>query len=763
MENIYLFMLVALAVLALADLIVGVSNDAVNFLNSAIGSKALSFRVIMIVASVGVAAGAIFSSGLMEVARKGIFNPEMFVFSEIMVIFIAVMITDILLLDFFNTLGLPTSTTVSIVFELLGAAVAMALLKIYTGDATEELIAFINVSKATQIVLGIFLSIVFAFSIGAIVQYISRLFLSFHFQEKPKWMSALFGGMALTAITYFIIIKGIKGTPYAGETLPLLGGMTLGEFAETELITVSSIGLVFWTLISMIWVRFWDIYKMIIAVGTFSLALAFAGNDLVNFIGVPIAAWQSYQSWLASGIAPELFSMGGLAAKVATPTIFLFIAGLVMVLTLWTSTKAKKVVKTTIDLSRQDKTEERFESNALSRGLVNAFVRTTGVINRMIPTPIQNLINKQFTQPTLEEAVIKKGDLPAFDNVRASINLTVAAVLISIATSYKLPLSTTYVTFMVAMGTSLADRAWGSDSAVYRVAGVINVVGGWFLTAFIAFTACALLVTFIYFAKLVAIIILLIFSAIILYRNYIRSQKESKTLKEEDELYMTEVGSVQGLIAESAYNVSRMVRRANEIYKNTIHGLATENLDTLKKNKRSVKKLENEISTLRDQLYYFIKELDEDSVKASNFFIGLIDCLEDMCQSLELLNKKCQKHISNKHKKIKYTQIKALKTIENELEDLFSEIRFTFDLNDFDQIKDILPKKENLFKSINNCIQDQVSRTRTEESSPKNTTLFFGILSETKDLIAATMNLIELYYIEYDSEIDPMIKKNSDS
>ena len=699
----------------------------------------------------------------MEVARKGIFNPEMFVFSEIMVIFIAVMITDILLLDFFNTLGLPTSTTVSIVFELLGAAVAMALLKIYTGDANEQLIAFINVTKATQIVLGIFLSIVFAFSIGAIVQYISRLFLSFQFQEKPKWMSALFGGMALTAITYFIIIKGIKGTPYAGETLPLLGGMTLGEFAETELIKVSSIGIVFWTLISLIWVRFWDIYKMIVAVGTFSLALAFAGNDLVNFIGVPIAAWQSYQSWLASGIAPELFSMGGLAAKVATPTIFLFVAGLVMVVTLWTSTKAKKVVKTTIDLSRQDKTEERFESNALSRGLVNAFVRTTGVINRMIPAPIQNLITKQFTQPTLEEAVIKKGDLPAFDNVRASINLTVAAVLISIATSYKLPLSTTYVTFMVAMGTSLADRAWGSDSAVYRVAGVINVVGGWFLTAFIAFTACALLVTFIYFAKLVAIIILLILSAIILYRNYIRSQKENKTLKEEDELYMTEAGSVQGLIAESAYNVSRMVSRANEIYKNTIHGLATENVDTLKKNKRSVKKLENEISTLRDQLYYFIKELDEDSVKASKFFIGLIDCLEDMCQSLELLNKKCQKHIRNKHKKIKYTQIKALKTIENELEDLFSEIRFTFDLNDFDQIKDILPKKENLFNSINNCIQDQVSRTRTEESSPKNTTLFFGILSETKDLIGSTMNLIELYYIEYDSEIDPLIKKNSDS
>ncbi|MGB1941177.1 MAG: inorganic phosphate transporter, partial [Flavobacteriaceae bacterium] len=648
------------------------------------------------------------------------------------------------------------------VFELLGAAVAMALLKIYTGDANEQLIAFINVTKATQIILGIFLSIVFAFSIAAIVQYISRLFLSFHFQEKPKWMSALFGGMALTAITYFIIIKGIKGTPYAGETLPLLGGMTLGEFAETQLITTASFGVVFWTIISMIWLRFWDIYKMIIAVGTFSLALAFAGNDLVNFIGVPIAAWQSYQSWVASGMDPALFSMGGLAAKVATPTLFLLVAGLVMVVTLWTSTKAKKVVKTTIDLSRQDETEERFESNALSRGMVSAFIRTTTVINRMIPSSVQNLITKQFTQPVVEEAVIKKGDMPAFDNVRASINLTVAAVLISIATSYKLPLSTTYVTFMVAMGTSLADRAWGSDSAVYRVAGVINVVGGWFLTALIAFSACTLLVTFIYFAKLVAIIILLIFSIIILYRNYIRSKKESLSLKEEDELYMIETGSVQGLIAESAYNVSRMVHRANEIYKNNIQGLATGNFDTMKINKRSVKKLEGEINSLRDELYFFIKELDDDNVKASKFFMELIDCLEDMCQSLELLNKKSQKHVSNKRKKIKYTQIKALKAIENELEDLFSEIRFTFDLNDFNQIKNILPKKEILVSMINNHIQDQVSRTRTEESSPKNTTLFFSVLSETKDLVTATMNLIELYYIEYDSDVDRLIKKNSD-
>lgn len=764
MENLYLFMLIALAVLALADLIVGVSNDAVNFLNSAIGSKALSFRAIMIVASLGVASGAIFSSGLMEVARKGIFNPEMFVFSEIMVIFMAVMITDILLLDFFNTLGLPTSTTVSIVFELLGAAVAIALLKVYMGNASSELVDFINVSKASQIILGIFLSVIFAFTIGAIVQYVSRLFLSFHYMDKPLWAGALFGGMALTAITYFIVIKGIKGTPFADEDWQILGGLTLKEFAETRLSVVVFWGLLFWTALSLVWVYVarWDVYKIIIGVGTFSLALAFAGNDLVNFIGVPIAAWQSYEAWQVSGAAAELFNMGGLSQKVATPTLFLVLAGLVMVITLWTSTKARKVVKTTIDLSRQDKTQERFKSNALSRGMVRAFVGSVFVVNRVVPASIRGYISKQFTQPVVEEAVIKKGDMPAFDNVRASINLTVAAVLISIATSFKLPLSTTYVTFMVAMGTSLADRAWGSDSAVYRVAGVLNVIGGWFLTAIIAFSACALLATLIYFGGIIAIIVLLVMAAIILYRNYTRSVKESQTLKEEDELYLIESGSVQGLIAESAYNVSRMVSRANEIFKTNIHGLATENMESLKKTKRSVVKLSNEIDSLRDELYYFIKELDEDNVSASNFYINLIDCLEDMCQSLEYITKKCHKHVGNNHKKLKYTQVKELKQTQEQLEDLFGEIRFSFDLNDFDQIKEIIPKKNLLFDDIVRKIDDQVSRTRKDDSSPKNTTLFFSLLLETKDLIAATMNLIELYYLKYDSKVDPLVSKEGD-
>ena len=317
MDNIYLLMIVALAVLAIADLVVGVSNDAVNFLNSAIGSKAISFKTIMIVASIGIAVGAVFSSGMMEVARKGIFNPGEFMFSEIMIIFMAVMITDILLLDFFNTIGMPTSTTVSIVFELLGAAVAMALIKIGADSGSfSDLVTYINTSKATQIIFGILLSVFVAFSVGAIVQWISRLLLSYDFVNKSAWVSAIFGGIAITAISYFILMKGIKGTSYAKLSFDIIDGLTIKEFLETKVTSIIAVSSVFWSLFSYTLIRFFEtnIYKIIILIGTFALALAFAGNDLVNFIGVPIAAWQSYEAWLASGVAANEFSMEVLAS-----------------------------------------------------------------------------------------------------------------------------------------------------------------------------------------------------------------------------------------------------------------------------------------------------------------------------------------------------------------------------------------------------------------------------------------------------------------
>ena len=410
-----------------------------------------------------------------------------------MIIFMAVMITDILLLDFFNTLGMPTSTTVSIVFELLGAAVAVSLIKIFaTGGDSSMLVEYINVTKATQIIGGILLSVFVAFSVGAVVQYVSRLLLSYNYEQKANWVGSLFGGVALTSITYFILMKGIKGTAYAKQSFEILDGSTIANFMETQVVLIAVTLFILLSLFSYIIISVFkiSIYKIIIGVGTFSLALAFAGNDLVNFIGVPIAAWQSYEAWSASGVAATEFSMAVLSKKVPTPSLLLFLAGMVMVVTLWISSKAKKVTKTEIDLARQQDTKERFNPNFLSRGLVRASMNLSNVFSKIVPNNLQKHIDSQFEKPAIELSSNKSIELPAFDMIRAAVNMMVAAILISIATSFKLPLSTTYVTFMVAMGTSLADRAWGSESAVYRVAGVLNVIGGWFFTAFITFVGC---------------------------------------------------------------------------------------------------------------------------------------------------------------------------------------------------------------------------------------------------------------------------------
>jgi len=764
MENLYLFMIIALALLAIADLVVGVSNDAVNFLNSAIGSKAVSFKTIMIVASVGVAVGAIFSSGLMEVARKGIFNPDQFVFSEIMIIFMAVMITDILLLDFFNTVGMPTSTTVSIVFELLGAAVAVALIKIMDkgGDVT-ELVNYINTSTATKIIIGILLSVVIAFSVGALVQWITRVLLSFNFQDKASWVGALFGGIALSSMTYFIFIKGIKGTPYADETFAFTGGMKIKDYLETHVLKIVSISLMVWTVVSyaIIAALKTNIYKVIILVGTFALALAFAGNDLVNFIGVPITALKSYEVWMASGEAANQFSMAFLKGKVETPSYLLFFAGMIMVATLWLSSKAKDVVKTSIDLSSQSAdTKERFQPNFLSRGFVRLAVAASQLTAYILPESTQVLIEKQFNKPVF--SVSDKKDAPAFDLVRAAVNLMVAAVLISIATSLGLPLSTTYVTFMVAMGTSLADKAWGAESAVYRVAGVINVIAGWFFTALIAFVAAGFIAFLLNWNVEIMTPVLLLLAILLLIRNYVAHNKKSKKIKVEDSLTNAESSSVQGVIHESASNIASVVKRGNRIYTNAINGLGKQDLSSLKKNRKQVVKLSDEIDDLRDNIFYFIKNLDESSVGASNFYINILGYLKDMTQSLEYISKTTHKHINNNHKKLKFSQVKELKEVDDVLEALFNDIKAAFDSRSFEEIGAILNRKKEVLDVVISKITKQVARTRTEESSPKNTTLYFGLLLETKDLLTATMNLLEEYYNAHDSDVTPATVKEEE-
>lgn len=747
MSDIYVYMIAALAVLAIADLVVGVSNDAVNFLNSAIGSKAISFKTIMIVASIGIIIGAVFSSGMMEVARKGIFNPGEFVFSEIMIVFMAVMITDIILLDFFNTLGMPTSTTVSIVFELLGSAVAMAFYKINTGGGTfSDVLNYINTEQATLIITGIILSVMIAFTIGAVVQWFARVLLSYDFQKKPSWVGSLFGGVALTSLTYFIFMKGLQGTNYAKESYEIFNGATMNEFLENQALYIITISSVFWSLLSYILISVFkiNIYKLIIMVGTFALALAFAGNDLVNFIGVPIAAWQSYDAWILSGVPATEFSMTVLAQKVPTPTLMLLIAGVVMIITLWFSSKAKSVVKTSLDLSSQDNTKERFNPNFLSRSFVRAAVLTSDATAKILPQSWQAKIERQFERPI--EATIARKDAPAFDLVRASLNLMVAAVIISLATSYKLPLSTTYVTFMVAMGSSLADRAWGAESAVYRVAGVINVIGGWFFTAFVAFTAAGIIAILLNWNLIIMLPVLLIIAFSLIVRNYISHNEQAKVIKAENKVLKAESKNIQGITNESAHNIKSFMVRSSSIYTTIISGLATYEIKDLKKSRKGITKLNEEIDELRDNIFYFIKNLEDTSVSASNYYIAILSYLEDITQSLDYISKKSYKHVNNNHKKLRFNQIKDLKKVEEQVSQLLSDIKEIFETKNFDAIVKVLSKKESLLSDINIKIEKQVERTRTEESSPKNTTLYFGLLVETKDLIVGIMNLLDTYY-----------------
>jgi len=750
MQDVYLIILGILFVLAITDLVVGVSNDAINFLNSAVGSKAVSLRSILIIASLGVAVGAIFSSGLMEVARKGIFLPQEFYFEEIMVIFMAVMLTDVLLLDFFNSMGLPTSTTVSIMFELLGAAVSISLIKIFkTTNDISHLADFINVEKASEVILGILLAIVIAFIAGAVVQYCSRLVLSFKYEKRLKYTGAIFGGVSLAAIFYFILIKGLNTMAFVSDHFV--------QDVNDNRIQVIIFSLIAFTILSKVLISFFrvNILRIIVIVGTFALALAFAGNDLVNFIGVPIAAWQSYEIWSTSGVAASELLMNDLAGSVPTPEIILIFAGGVMVLTIWFSDKARAVVDTGVKLSRQNEGSERFGANYLSRTIVRYSMIFGAAVSDVLPKNFRKKINNQFETPEIKTTARQIAP-PAFDLVRASVNLVVASILISMGTNLQLPLSTTYVTFMVAMGTSLADRAWNQESAVYRVAGVLNVIGGWFVTALVAFLGAAIFAAIIYFGGLIAIAVLFCITAFFIIRNTLLHAKQAKADKRQKKYKRTDIITINEITAESSVNISQVISGIRKRYTKTVDNLGYHDLGKLKKNNKKVGDLESEIDDLKGNIYYFIRSLDEDSVEASRFYIHLLDYLQEMVNSTRYITRNSFEHVNNNHKNLKFNQIRDLKKIDKKLQELFEEIKYTFDEHDFERLDDILAEKQQLLDMVSEMIEKQIKRIRTSETSPKNTKLYFGLLLESKDLISSTLNLIQLFrefYVEAKSTL----------
>ncbi len=739
MEQIYVIMLIALGVLAIIDLMVGVSNDAVNFLNSAVGSKAISFKVTMIVASLGVLFGAMFSSGMMEIARSGIFVPSMFSFNDVMIIFLAVMIADILLLDVFNSLGLPTSTTVSIIFELLGAAVCLALYKIYTSNSSLETLGlYINTKKATTIVYSILLSVILSFTLGGLVQYISRLIFTFHYQRKLKYFGSIFGGVAISAITFFILIKGLKGVSFISKE----------QFAwiDQHQLLILGVNFVFFVLLSQLLISFFkvNILRVIILVGTFALALAFAGNDLVNFIGVPIAAFNSYQIFAGSNIPGDEFMMGALANDdIVAPFYFLMLAGIIMVITLWTSKKAKSVIETGVNLSRQGDGVEKFTPNSISRGIVRFGVSVGDGINLFLPKKLQIKIDRRFE--SVKKSTKNTVDEPAFDMVRASVNLMVASILIAIGTSMKLPLSTTYVTFMVAMGTSFADRAWDRESAVYRISGVFKVISGWFFTAFIAFTLAFVLAYILEVGEVFAFVGLLILLAIMLYKSARKHKQkvvieaEIKSLRKED------IGTVKEMIKESSEQISKVFYKTGVLYANLIENLSLYDLAKLKENKKDQKKLEKEVDELKSNVFYFIKNLDDNSVEASKFYILILGYLQDMVQSIDFISANSYSHVNNNHKPIKPNQISDLKIIDTQLQQLLQLMEESFKTEDFYKIDLILNEKDVVLETVSKLITKQIIRIRTTETSPKNSKLYLSLLLETNDLITSIMNLLALF------------------
>jgi phosphate/sulfate permease len=733
-------MLLALGILAITDLMVGVSNDAVNFLNSAIGSKAVSFKTIMIVASIGVAVGALYSNGMMEIARNGIFTPSMFSFNDVIIIFLAVMITDVLLLDVFNSLGLPTSTTVSVIFSLLGASVVLAIYKVYLIDGDmDNLGAYINTKKASEIVYSILLSVLLSFGLGTIVQYVSRLIFTFHIDKRYKYVGAIFGGIAMTAITFFILVKGLKSVTFVPSSVK--------DFIKDSPFIIIGYSLVFWTIVCQFLMSIvkYNIFKFIIIVGTFGLALAFAGNDLVNFIGVPIAAYQAYEIYVAPGQnlgATELMMSGLEEENLPAPFIFLAMAGAVMVYTLWTSKKARTVIETEQNLSRQGEGTEKYNANNLSRNIVRGMLYVGKVISFILPKSLKAKLDAQFIQL---EVKAKRDKQPMFDMVRASVNLVVASVLISIGTSLKLPLSTTYVTFMVAMGSSFADRAWDRESAVYRVAGVFNVIGGWFVTAIVAFLSSAIIAYVLFIGEVYAFFAFMIVVAIFFYRS---NQIHKRKMKEEDDikkLKKEDIVTIKEIINESSQQISRVIYTTNKVYTDVLDNLGLQDLAKLKENKKTLKKLEKEVDELKSNVYYFIKNLDETSVEASKFYVMILGYLQDMIQSLAFITQNSYSHINNNHKQLKFNQIRDLKSIDVELKKLFDTIETIFKDQSFDRLDEVLKEKNQILNNVSELIQKQITRIRTVETSPKNSKLYFGLLLETNDLIKATMNLLELF------------------
>lgn len=744
METFYLFLIIFLFVLAVFDLSVGVSNDAVNFMNSAIGSKAASFKVIMVIAAIGIFVGASLSNGMMDIARHGIYQPQHFYFSEIMCILLAVMLTDVVLLDIFNSLGMPTSTTVSLVFELLGGTVAISLIKIANSNGALQLGDLLNTDKAFTVILAIFLSVAIAFFFGAIVQYISRLIFTFNYKKHMNYFIGLFGGLAATSILYFMLIKGLKESSF------MEGDLKTMIYSNTDTIVWGA--LIFFTLLMQVlhWLKV-NVFKVVILLGTFALALAFAGNDLVNFIGVPLAGYSSYMDLMAQGgtTTTDTFLMESLLEPAKTPWYFLVGSGLVMVIALATSKKAQAVIKTSVDLARQSDGNENFGTSPVARVLVRTCNNASNTILSVVPLRVKDWIDSRFNN---NEIILE--DKASFDLVRASVNVVLSGLLIALGTSLKLPLSTTYVAFMVAMGSSLADRAWGRESAVYRITGVLSVIGGWFITAGAAFTICFLVALLIHVGGIAAMAAMVGLAIYMLIRNQILYKKKMKkeAMQEEVDSTISKLRETKdkrealSLFREhSRDELCDVLNFASDTFNRSVHGFMDENLRELRKVMSAIEEKKSYLKQVKRVGTLGVTQLEHDiAIDKGLYYYQGNDFASEIVFSIRRLTEPGKEHVDNHFSPLCEVQKEDFGKMTDEIVSFLNRSSVMIESNDYHRMDDLIVESVDLTAKLTLLKKEELKRIQGQSGSTKVSMVYLNMVQEAQNVVSFTANLLKV-------------------
>lgn len=732
METFLPIVIAFIFILAVMGIVAGVSNDATNFMSAAVGTKSATYRTVTIIAAFGIVIGSLMSNGMMEIARNGVLSPQYFFANEIIYIYLAVMIANLILLDVFNTLGLPTSTSVSLVFELLGATVAIAMIKMHNGDINVGLAELINTDKALTMIVGIFLSVAIAFIFGIIVQYITRLIFSFNYEKNLKWKIGIFSGLATTALVYFMLIKGMKGAAFITEEVH-------AWIDENTLLLLALCFVFFSVLMQILYFLKVNVLKLVVLIGTFALAMAFAGNDLVNFIGVPLAGLDTYLDVRNSGVPMDALTMGSLNTMSAANTIYIILAGLIMAVTLLTSKKAKIVLQTSLDLSKQNGGNESFGSSAIARGLVRFTNNMVSTVDSILPAKVKAWIEKRFDN---REMILEEN--AAFDLIRGLVSIVLASMLIALGTSLKLPLSTTYVTFMVTMGASLSDRAWSRESAVYRVTGMFSVIGGWFITAIVAFLICFVIAILFYYGGVVAMLLMIALAIYIIIKNRAKTNKN----EDNDDLFEKAVNTndqeviYQSLVQHNKESINTLVNIAKDIYVNTVNAFIKEDIKTLKKVSNDCRDAKEKMKVLKRKEIMIMRRLDDKMMNKNTWFHLSYNCIEQVLYSLRRVCDPCKEYVDNSFTPLDKKYLPEVETLKEKVLWSIDAADITVFSSEYKDVEAVMERIKVREDELVEMTHEQMNRIQHDKENIDLALLYLNIIQESSEIVTEMRHLL---------------------